>query len=408
MSDATQIYDQVAGDVPEGRLFDAWRAAPLDLEGFRALGGGDRPSRDQLARLAGFALLAPTTHNTVPQRFELDEADGSLRVWVAREAVLPESDPVGRQATVSIGCVVENAVLAGAVYGYDTEIVPLSGADAVRPPRAGEPDLVPVVTVRFRAGAVPLPPAWLDAMRTRKMVRSEYDERVRIPSELLDELGETVRALHPGLTLHVLTDAPTKLFLGKFQELADTTVINRERFARELGDWLLPNDSTASVGMRGREYGLSDAASERMYRGLRGEERLFPDETAGFAKGGNLGMRTASAVLVITAAEDDFAHRLAAGRAFERVALRLVDEGFCTTMHAGITEVEAPNMALRGRLRTRQRPTVVFRAGRPLHPEEGQRPHASRPPLDALLVDVSGQPEEGEAIRKAGREEGRK
>ncbi len=360
---------------------------PLDATPFGAL--GDRPTRDQLLRLAGYALLAPTTHNTVPQRFEPREADGALALWVAREAVLPESDPVGRQATVSLGCVVENAVIAGAVYGLRAQIDPLPGADRVLPRRDGEPDRVPVVSVRFRAGGEALPAWWLDAMRRRKMVRAEYDERVHVPPALLEELGESVRALHAGLTLHVLTDAATRLFLGKFQELADNTVINRERFARELGDWLLPNDSEATVGMRGREFGLSDIAALRMHRGLRGEERLFPDETAGFAKAGHVGMRSASAVLVITVAEDDFAHRLAAGRAFERIALRLVEAGYCTAMHAGITEVEAPNLALRGRLRTRQRPTVVCRVGRPLHAADGERPHASRPPLASLLVDPS-------------------
>lgn len=357
---------------------------PLDAQS-----PSDRPTREQLVWIAGYALLAPTTHNTVPQRFELGETDGTLGLWVAREAVLPESDPVGRQATVSLGCVVENAAIAGSVLGFTTELIPLSGFDRVLPRREGEPDRVPVLALRFRAGGDRLGPAWLDLMASRQMVRAEYDERVHVPPALLDDLVETVRALHPGLTLHVLTDAATRLFLGKFQELADTTVINRERFARELGDWLLPNDSDSSIGMRGREFGLSDVAAVHMHRGLRGEERLLPDETAGFAKAGYAGMRSASAVVVITVAVDDFAHRIAAGRAYERVALRLVEAGFCAAMHAGITEVEAPNLALRGRLRTRQRPTVVFRVGRPLHAEDGRRPHASRPALDTLLVDPS-------------------
>lgn len=360
--------------------FDAWRLDPLDVAAFAALGGADVPSRAQLAHLAAWGLLAPTTHNTVPQRFEPRD-DGVLRVWLARDAVLPASDPLGRQATVSLGCVVENVVLAGAVYGLRAEVLPLD-AD-VRP--TIDAARVPVADVRFRRGGEPIPASWLAAMRLRRMVRAEYDERVRIPTDLLDTLIDDVAA-HPGLTLHALTDAPTRLFLGKFQEIADSTVLNREDFARELGDWLLPNDSASPVGMRGHEYGLSDAAALRIHRGLRGLERLLPDEAAAFAKAGNVGMRTASAVFVVTAAADDLPHRLAAGRAFQRVALRLVDAGFVTAMHAGITEVEAPNMALRGRLRTRDRPTVVFRAGRPLHDADGARPHAARPPLPSLLV----------------------
>jgi hypothetical protein len=95
-------------------------------------------------------------------------------------------------------------------------------------------------------------------------------------------------------------------------------------------------------------------------------------------------MRSSSAVAVVTGARDDVEHRLAAGRTFEAIALRLTLAGFSVAMHAGITEVEAPNMALRGRLRTFHRPLVVFRIGKPLYVADAERPHSARP----QLVDV--------------------
>jgi hypothetical protein len=217
------------------------------------------------------------------------------------------------------------------------------------------------------------------------MVRAEYDERVKLDPALMTELAGIASSVHPDLTLHLLTDAPTLLALGKFQELADSTVINREGFARELGDWMLANDSDAVLGMRGREFGLSDAAAARFREGLAGRGPLLPDETVAFAKAGNIGMRSSSAVAVITVAKDDLEQRLAAGRAYEEMALRLVLDDVVVAMHAGITEVEAPNMALRGRLRTFQRPTVVFRIGKPLRSADGERQHASRPALKHVL-----------------------
>jgi hypothetical protein len=115
---------------------------------------------------------------------------------------------------------------------------------------------------------------------------------------------------------------------------------------------------------------------------------------AGFAKAGNLGMRSSSAVAVITVESDTLDLRIAAGRAYEEMALILLQHRFCTAMHAGITEVEAPNLALRGRLRTRRRPTVVFRLGQPLREEDWHRPHSARPRLSATMVphDVDGAP----------------
>jgi hypothetical protein len=217
------------------------------------------------------------------------------------------------------------------------------------------------------------------------MVRAEFDERVKLEPSLAQELVSLTASVHAGLALHLISDAPTLLALGKFQELADSTVINRTAFARELAEWLVDNESDRALGMRGREFGLSDEAARRFHNGLAGTGPLLPDETVAFAKAGNIGMRSSSAVAVVTAARDDVEHRLAAGRAFEAMALRLTLGGFSVAMHAGITEVEAPNMALRGLLRTFQRPLVVFRVGRPLRSADGERPHSSRPRLADIL-----------------------
>jgi hypothetical protein len=371
------------GDVPSGAQFDAWRIGILEPS---ELAGLDMRSR--LEYFAALALIGPTTHNTVPQRMRVDVDAAAIHFALDRRAILPHSDANGRQATVSLGACVANAVIAAEAYGMSaTQTVEPVDPKLIRPAESNTDTVVPIVTIRFgdrtRTDAHDL--GVVHAMVQRKMVRAEFDERVKLESSLADELSTLTRSTHAGLTLHILTDAPTLLALGKFQELADSTVINRASFAHELGEWLLANDSDAYVGMRGREFGLDDASAIRFRNGLAGTGPLLPDETVGFAKSGNIGMRSASAVLVIAAAKDDLEHRLAAGYAYEAMALRLVQAGMSVAMHAGITEVEAPNMALRGRLRTMQRPTVVFRAGKPLRQSDAERPHSSRPRLvDAM------------------------
>jgi hypothetical protein len=288
---------------------------------------------------------------------------------------------------VSVGCSIANAVWAARAYGWEAAVhahpLPM---ERTRPFVPSEPRYAPVADIRFQpwAGA-PSDEAWLCAMLRRKMVRAEFDMRIRLNANLAKQMEERV-AEYPCLRLHLLTDTPTLLFIGKFQELADSTVFNRDDFAMELGEWMLENDATSCVGMRGREFGLSDDAAQRMRQGLLRKGPLLPDEIAGMAKAANIGMRSSSAVAVITVERDNLEQRIAAGRAYEDLALLLVQHGFCNAMHAGITEVEAPNMALRGRLRTVNRPTVVFRLGQPLREEDGQRPHASRPSLRVLLV----------------------
>ena len=221
-------------------------------------------------------------------------------------------------------------------------------------------------------------------MLERKTLRVDFDLRVGLADELAQQMQQTV-ASYSELRLNLLTDAPTLTAMGKFQELADTTVYNREPFARELGQWLLLNDSVSPVGMRGREFGLSDDATARFHRGLRGQGELLPDEVAGLAKSANRAMRSSSAVAVLSVEDDTVTSRISAGRAFVELAVLLQMHGFVTSMHAAITEVTAPNMALRGRLRDHPEAYRGISLGQTRETKRPTlRPHASRPWLSEL------------------------
>lgn len=380
--------DRRAADVPAGSVFDPWTLRVLTGDEFASHGAGDQPSAAQLAYLCWLGLLAPSTHNVVSTRFQIDAEAGAITLAVDRRRVLPESDPVGRQALVSLGCSAANLLLAARHYGWEGDASLLgASAESLRPAVANEPLHPRVLTIRFRpaSSAAALGDGWVRAMLTRKVVRAEFDQS-KLDPDLPAQLA-AITARHPALELHLISDAPTLLFLGKFQEAGDTVVVNRDRFAIELGHWLHEDDAPDAVGMRGREFGLSPAATRRMRLGLLRQGELLADETAAFAKVGYHGMRSSSAVAVITVDEDGTAQRIAAGQAYEEMALLLEQRRYCTAMHAAATEVDAPNLALRGRLRTRRRPTVVFRIGRPLREEDGLRPHSSRPHLRDVLLD---------------------
>ena len=391
--DLSSLYEREcgAGDVPSGDPFRPWRVRILTKAEFEDLGANAPLSYLQLAYLAAFNLLAPTSHNTVPQRFFIDPKNSRLSVVLDRSFVLSASDVHGRQAAVSVGCGIANSVIAAECYGLRAHVHVLDvPVESTRPMVPGATRYVTLADIVFTPSSVSsLPRAWLGALVARKMVRAEYDAGVSLSGEVVAKLDGWIRDRHDDIQLHLVTDTPTKLFVGKFQELADSTVVNRDSFAIELGDWLLQNDADAVLGMRGREFGLDDEATRRLRGGLRREISLLPDELAGFARAGNIGIRSSSAIGVLTVHEDTVPARLRAGWAFEELALLLYQHGFVTAMHAGITEVDVPNMALRGRLRTTRRPTVVFRMGKPLQVVDGLRPHSSRPPLtDLILTDA--------------------
>lgn len=382
-------------DVLTGNLHDPWRIPLLDPAQFEMQGAAGNLCREQLKYLACFGLLAPTTHNTVPQRFRLVPESQRIDVLVDRKYVLPESDPRGRQCLVSLGCVLANIESAAKALGSAPRVVfskiESDEVTALPPNQAAAERFRQVFSIVFEPGAPSGDIQLLELMRSRKVLRAEYDRT----AELGDQLERDLHAIAApfqnearGPQLHLIR-APLMLkALGKFQEQADRFVLENPRFANELGQWLLPNGDTSSTrGMRGQEFGFDDAFSEHVHHALQGRRQLLPDQLAGFAKGGKLGLESSTAVAVISVSADEPAQQLLAGRAAQLMALQLSRHGFHTAFHAALTEVDwVSTMFATSVLRTRRRPMVLLRLGKPKRATDLARPHAARPMIDDLIL----------------------
>jgi hypothetical protein len=375
--------------VPASDPFELWQLAPLSPRQFADLGTSESDlSLAQLRHLAAYNLLAPTSHNTVPQRFFFP-GDSAIEICLDRAAVLCASDPSGRQALISIGCGLCNLLHAARRYGllasvevYDTP------ASMVLPHGPGEARYVRVARVDFRRGAPPGPEAVLHAMLERRSVRADYNATIALPAELAQALTHLVQSQYPELEFHLVSDALGVGFIAQQTGLADVTALNRKDFTTELGEWMVENNSKSPLGMRGREYGMSDQLTRGVLARLQSELRLRPEEVSGLAQGGNVGIRSSSAIGVIVVPRDDLLHHVLAGRALEDLLLCLHQHAFVAAMHAGITEIESANLAMQARLGTRGRPVVVFRMGQPLDPRDARRPHSARPSVsDVTLVE---------------------
>jgi len=375
---------------PASDPFELWQLAALSPEDFCALGRSDgNLSLAQLQHLAAYDLLAPSSHNTVPQRFLFPSEGNTIEICVDREVVLGASDPSGRQASISVGCGIANLLHAARRYGFEGAVEVFdTAASRVLPQQPEEARYTRVARVCFQRGSALAPEAVLHAMIERRSVRADYNASVALPTALIAALNDLMRLHYPQLEFHLVRDARALAFLADLQELADSTALSREDFTTELGNWLIENDSDSPLGMRGREHGLSDELTQSVQARLLSEIRLRPEEVSGLAHGANIGIRSSSAVGIIVAPRADLQHRVLAGRAFEDLVLTLHQGGFVTAMHAAITELESPNLALQAQLSTRGRPVVVFRMGQPLEPRDARRPHSARPRVsDVTLIE---------------------
>src|SRR4029453_2672477 len=81
---------------------------------------GALPIEQQLRSLVRYAVLAPSTRNSQPWRFTIER--NTVRVWADPSRRLPVADPDGRELHLSLGCALENLLVAGALLGYRREV----------------------------------------------------------------------------------------------------------------------------------------------------------------------------------------------------------------------------------------------------------------------------------------------
>jgi hypothetical protein len=376
----------------DNRVFSAWDVQLLDVSQFRALadGSAQRVSPSQARYLLGFSLLAPTSHNSVPQAYALDLERAEIGVFLRTQYIPEASDPTGREAIVSMGCAIENLATAAAQYGLSCswEADPSLVWAAARPTEKAA--LQRVGCVRLQQGKdVPPPPARAGALATlvdRRVLRGEFDKSILLPAPLALSL-QAASADVRRVALQLFTADQDKFAWGKLDELAMKYKLEERAFQRELGHWLLPNEDQESCrGMRGREFGLDDQVTRELCAQLRGEAPMAADQLAFMARAGRVGLASASAVGVVCCRDESPGAALEAGRLYQRCALTAWAHGMASAVHTSVCKVPHARAMSQATLLKGQTPSVIFRLGRPLRSADWSRQPSSRPCLDDVLL----------------------
>jgi nitroreductase len=186
-----------------------------------------------LTRLAGYATLAPSPHNTQPWRFRV--ADGTLTISPDPSRALAVADPHGRALTISLGCSAMSALVAAAASGLslNVEITPggdvrlrLDGteADRAKITLGGDVRLLPDGTEADPALARLFP-----ALTSRVTDKRPYPADPVDPPEL---------PLPPGIGVHYAADPSSREHVADLHRQAVAELARTGGFARELAGWL--------------------------------------------------------------------------------------------------------------------------------------------------------------------------
>jgi nitroreductase len=131
--------------------------------------------------LVGAAILAANAHDSQPWAFRV--APARIDLFAAMERSIGAMDPLGREMQLSLGCALENLVLAAKAHGYRT------GVRLV--PTAGDP--THVASVALAPG--PSEPSDLyAAISFRHTNRAAYRTDRQVPPTLFEEIGSLADA----------------------------------------------------------------------------------------------------------------------------------------------------------------------------------------------------------------------
>ena len=90
-----------------------WKAEKLSPADFWALAS----NKERYKYLASLSHLAANSHNSQPWAFHYNSQNNSLEFLIQTSRVLPQSDVMGRQAVISLGCALANFEVAAEYFG---------------------------------------------------------------------------------------------------------------------------------------------------------------------------------------------------------------------------------------------------------------------------------------------------
>ena len=261
---------------------------------------GEQSFSTPLKSLIHYATLAANGHNAQPWKFALK--DYAIEIHPDYSRRLPVVDPHDRELWISLGCALENLLVAAHASGYATEV--------------GYPDRTDFISIQLSADSPQATPLF-DAIPLRQNTRSAYDGHL-INNNALDQLQAL--QLEPGVSLQFATN-PTAMEtileyvnLGNLAQYADST------FMDELIAWLRFNKKEALSSLDGL-YSICSGnpqvpriIGQMFVSGTKPQQQADADAEK---------LRSSPVAVVVASESDDKVSWIRTGQVYERLALQM-------------------------------------------------------------------------------------
>lgn len=317
-------------------------------------------SNSKIIELVRYATLAANGHNTQPWKFRLLE--DSIEIHPDTSKRLAVVDPQDREQWISLGCALENLIIAARVSGFASEIVYPNDKQGY---------------INVALMAAPLTTnALFDAIPVRQSTRSEYRTEA-IAQDVLKKVYAT--ATDSGVMLQFI-DGKTEtervleyINQGNLKQYAD------KAFLDELLLWLRFNKKEALSSMDG--LFTKCTGNPTVPRWL-GEMFVSGTKPQSQADADSKKLRSSAGVVLLSSETDTPESWVRCGQVFERLSLQMTSLGLKSALLN--QPIEVPE--LRGQFQSamglgENLPQLLLRYG-----IANAMPYSMRRPVDELLI----------------------
>ena len=323
----------------------------------------DFPRDAPLAPKAWFALryaaLAPSSHNSQPWRFLVN--DDTIELLADRTRSLPVSDPYDRELIISCGAALFNLRSALAHFGvwFNISLFPSEAdPDLIARVRLAEGGKAGGTAGSTAGGTAHNGLAHLFPAITRRATNRTPFGPIPVPERVVE--GLCAEGASEGVAVKAITDGKERAHVASLVAEADHIQFADARFRRELAAWIHPQ--RARDGMPAYALGvprLMDFETPITAMVIRtfdvGDGKAAHD--AALAAGSPL-------LLCFSTTQDNAPAWLFAGQSLQRVLLQAKLEGYDASHLNQPIEVPALRTQLRDMLQTGPYPQLLIRIGR--------------------------------------------
>jgi len=304
---------------------------------------------DRIKFLLRYAVLSPSTHNSQPWLFKVD--NNKCFIYPDPDKKLPEADPQSRDLYISLGCCLENLAIAARYFGLLDKIEYIPQGFKIN-------EIAPAAAVWFKNGKGHQDSAWLallEAITQRVNARGLFRKKP-IPENLFSQ----IKKLPPpeGLQLALVSDKNKIKKLARLTAEGITLAYNQKKFRQEAANWINHSFSCKKEGIHG--YALKMPALLSF---------VFPTLIRKFNLGKKLSqlnlvsVRSAPLICVISSDQETPDSWLRIGRLAERLMLEFNAAGVNTSIFVAAVEMGELQQQVKQIVETEKKPQFIFCAG---------------------------------------------